>query len=133
MSDAVIIVAVVLGSAFMFLGALGLARLPDFYHRIHPPTKTTTFGLAFLLVGVAVAVPRVDVITKACLAVLFIAMTAPVSSHLLIRAAYRRGVPSGTPPVPDEYRDACDRHGGGPEPGAEPGEGPTRPSGPSPT
>lgn len=133
MSEFAIIVAVLLGSAFMFLGSLGLVRLPDFYHRIHPPTKTTTFGLVFLLVGVAVAVPRVDVITKACLALLFIAMTAPVSSHLLIRAAYRRGVPSGTAPVPDEYREACGRHGGGPDPGAEPGEGPTRQQGASPS
>jgi multicomponent Na+:H+ antiporter subunit G len=128
----VIIVAVVVGSSFMFLGALGLLRLPDFYHRIHPPTKTTTFGLFFLLIGVAVAVPEVDVITKASLALLFIAMTAPVTSHLLIRAAYRQGVPSSTAPDPDEYRTASGQQGGAPAPEAEPGEGPPR-LGPSPS
>jgi hypothetical protein len=63
--------------------------------------------------------------------VLFIAMTAPVSAHLLIRAAYRRGVPASTAPDPDEYRPACGRAGGAPDPAAEPGEGPS-PSGHSP-
>lgn len=35
----------VIGAAFALLGPLGLARLPDFYTRLHAPTKVTTLGV----------------------------------------------------------------------------------------
>ena len=31
-----------LGGAFTLVGAIGLARLPDFFTRLHGPTKATT-------------------------------------------------------------------------------------------
>ena len=33
------------GGAFTLIGAIGLARLPDFYTRLHGPTKATTVGV----------------------------------------------------------------------------------------
>ncbi len=34
------------GAVFTFIGSLGLARLKDFYTRLHGPTKATTLGWA---------------------------------------------------------------------------------------
>ena len=41
----------VFGAVFIFIGSLGLAKLPDFYTRLHAPTKATTLGMGSLLIG----------------------------------------------------------------------------------
>ena len=35
---------VMIGGVFALVGSIGLARLPDFYTRLHGPTKATTLG-----------------------------------------------------------------------------------------
>jgi multicomponent Na+:H+ antiporter subunit G len=100
-SDALELTAASLGVFFMFMASLGVLRLPDFYARIHAPAKAATLGLAFLLVALVIHVREEATVTKAVLAMLFIAMTAPAGAHIVARAAYRRGV---RPPVHvDEY------------------------------
>ena len=36
---------ILLGAVFALLGSIGLARLPDFFTRLHGPTKATTWPL----------------------------------------------------------------------------------------
>jgi multicomponent Na+:H+ antiporter subunit G len=95
--------AIAVGVFFMFVSSLGVIRMPDFYMRLHAPTKAATLGLFFLFVAVAIAVPEKVVVTKALLALLFIAATAPVGAHIMSRAAYRTGVRPGADTVVDEY------------------------------
>ena len=45
----------VIGGLFVLVGAIGLARLPDFYTRLHAPTKASTLGVG----GVLLAQPAV--------------------------------------------------------------------------
>lgn len=98
--------AIVVGVFFMFVTSLGIHRMPDFYSRLHAPTKAATLGLFCLLVAVAVAIPEPVVITKALLALAFIGATAPVGAHIMSRAAYRSGVQSDENTVIDEYASA---------------------------
>lgn len=97
------IAAILIGTLFMFVSAVGVVRLPDLYSRIHAPTKAATLGLIFFFVAVAVNVHETTVVTKAILAFLFISATAPVGGHLLARAAYRNGVPASPDTLVDEY------------------------------
>jgi len=46
-------ILIVIGAAFLFLGALGLVRMPDVYNRIQAGTKAVTLGSLALLAGVA--------------------------------------------------------------------------------
>ena len=53
---------VLVASVFLLVGAIGLVRLPDFYMRLHAPTKASTLGvggvlLASMLVGLAQGQP----------------------------------------------------------------------------
>ena len=41
----------VLGGVFVLVGALGMLRFPDFYMRLHAPTKATTLGVGGLLLA----------------------------------------------------------------------------------
>jgi len=78
---------VLLGSIFLFLGALGILRMPDVYNRLQAGTKATTLGAMSLIMGVGFIEP--DWMFKAFIIVMFIAIANPLSSHALGRGAYR--------------------------------------------
>jgi multicomponent Na+:H+ antiporter subunit G len=80
----------VLGAAFLFLGGLGLVRMPDVFNRIQAGTKATTLGTLLSLAGVACLQPEWT--GKLFLIALFILFTNPLSSQVLARAAHRSRV-----------------------------------------
>ncbi len=94
-------VLILVGALFTFIGSLGLARLGDFYTRLHGPTKATTLGVGSLLIASALYFStRGDGISlHEVLVALFLFITAPVSAHLLAKAALHLQVRSiATPP-----------------------------------
>ena len=81
--------------AFLFLASsIGLLRLPDFYCRVHAPTKAATLGVAFLcLASLLRSLPRGDLVwIEELVIVVFLFLTVPVSSQMLMRGAATRGV-----------------------------------------
>jgi multicomponent Na+:H+ antiporter subunit G len=80
-----------IGVVFLFLGSLGILRLPDVYNRLQAGTKCTTFGAFFTIIGVGVMEPTW--FWKTLIISLFILLTNPVSNHALGRASKRIGVP----------------------------------------
>lgn len=89
LTDLLLSVLLLLGSGFMLVGAIGLARFPDFYTRLHGPTKATTLGVGGLLVASVLyfSVEKPGLSLHELLITLFLFMTAPVSAHLLAKAA----------------------------------------------
>lgn len=89
--DLVTSLLVLLGAAFALAGSIGLARLPDFFTRLHGPTKATTLGVGAVVVASLVhssaASGRVSL--RELTISLFLFMTAPVSAHLLGKAALK--------------------------------------------
>jgi multicomponent Na+:H+ antiporter subunit G len=83
--------SLLVGAAFALVGALGVIRFPDVYTRMHAASKAGTLGSGFCLIAVALAGSSVDVTTRAIAAVLFFVLTAPISAHLLARAALMAG------------------------------------------
>lgn len=83
-----------LGGAFTLIGALGLARLPDFYTRLHGPTKATTVGVGAIMLSSVVYFSSVDqgIDFSEILITVFLLMTAPVSANMLAKAAMHIGV-----------------------------------------
>jgi len=81
-----------LGAAFMLVGSIGLARMPDFFTRLHAPTKATTLGVgAIVLASMLHHSLLGDGLSLGELAVsLFLFITAPLVGHLLAKAGLRR-------------------------------------------
>lgn len=77
------------GSFFLFIGALGVLRMPDVYNRMQAGTKAATLGSLLFLAGIAVSQPLWT--GKILLLIVFIVFTNPVSSHALARAAHAVG------------------------------------------
>ena len=87
------------GAIFTFIGSLGLYRFRDFYTRLHGPTKATTRGVGCLLIASAVffSANGDGLSLHEILISLFLFITAPVSAHLLAKAALHRRLSSLAP------------------------------------
>ncbi len=81
--------SLVSGGLFMFLGGLGLLRMPDLFNRIQVGAKAPTLGTILIFVGAACLRPEWWV--KLLLISLFMLYTNPLSSHVLARTAHRSG------------------------------------------
>lgn len=77
------------GALLTFIGSLGLVRLKDLYTRLHGPTKATTLGVGSLLIASSIyfSTYTESVSLHEVLITLFLFITAPVSAHLLAKAA----------------------------------------------
>ena len=82
------------GALFFLISAIGLLRLPDFFCRIHAPTKAATLGV--ILLGLSSAVRSLSqgnlVWLEDLVIIVFLFLTVPVSSQVLAREASRSRV-----------------------------------------
>lgn len=80
------------GSIFLFLGALGILRMPDVYNRMQAGTKATTLGSILFLLGISIGHYECGCFGKIVILILFIIFTNPISSNTLARAAHFIGI-----------------------------------------
>jgi multicomponent K+:H+ antiporter subunit G len=101
-ADALVAALLVTGAAFALVGSIGLAKLSDFYRRLHAPTKSTTLGVGGVLIASALYFsfelghPSLHEV----LITVFVLLTAPISAHLLVKAALH--LDRTRPPPPPE-------------------------------
>lgn len=94
--DVVSAVLLLSGSALALVAAIGLVRFPDVLPRMHAATKPQTLGLLLVLAGLAVRVREPGALTIIALVAVFQLLTAPVSAHMVARAAFRTGIADTT-------------------------------------
>ena len=97
--EALVSLLILAGAFFTLAGSIGLVRFPDFFLRLHGPTKATTLGVGSLLLASAVyfSWQEAQIRFQEVLIMLFLFMTAPVSAHLLAKAALHLDVGSRAP------------------------------------
>lgn len=85
-------VFVVTGAAFAAIGSFGLVRLPTFFQRIHAPTLGATAGVWCMTIATIIyfSVQGYSLFLHGVLITLFVAVTAPVTTIFLMRAALFR-------------------------------------------
>jgi multicomponent Na+:H+ antiporter subunit G len=89
--DIISIISLVGGLFFLFVGTVGLLRLPDVYNRLHATTKCDTLGAGLLLLSLALQSSLAVGIRLILLAV-FILVTNPTAAHVIAKAAYKTGI-----------------------------------------
>ncbi|MDH6269142.1 multicomponent Na+:H+ antiporter subunit G [Rhizobium sp. SG_E_25_P2] len=94
----------IIGSLIALISAIGLLRLPDVFARMHAASKAGAAGSSLLLLAVALRADDSAIWIKAAATILFFFLTAPISAHLLARAAIKAGF---RPPVLDEKAKAA--------------------------
>lgn len=84
-------ILIVVGSLFCFIAALGIVRFPDVYTRLHAASKAGPLGAGLILVGAGLASGDGLVLVRCVIGLVFLILVAPISAHLLARAALRSG------------------------------------------
>ena len=82
----------IVGASIVLIGALGLVRLRTFYQRIHGPAITVSLGAGSLLLASMLyfTVARSRPVVHEIIITLFVLLTAPVVSIMIMRAAVYR-------------------------------------------
>ncbi|CAN5506303.1 Na+/H+ antiporter subunit G [soil metagenome] len=98
--EALAAVLLLVGAFFLLVGAIGLVRLPDFFMRMHAPTKASTLGIGgLLLASMLLAANQGRPGFAELLITLFVFVTAPVSANLMAQAALHLRIPGKAAPL----------------------------------
>lgn len=87
LAELVVVLLMLVGAGFVFVGSYGLAKLPDLMTRIHAPTKASTLGVGALLAASIAYFGLIEgsLTLHEVLISLFIFITAPVSALMLAK------------------------------------------------
>lgn len=105
----VLLVLLAAGCFFIVVGSLGLVKLSDFFKRLHAPTKASTLGVGCVLaasVGYHMLAGS-DPQPRELLITAFLFITAPISAHLMAKAALSLHM-AERPPQPGTAESAGD-------------------------
>lgn len=82
----------IIGGLVTVIGSLGLLRLPDFFSRMHGPSMGNTIGTGCVLLAslLTSSVLAGRPVVHELLITLFIVMSSPVTSMMLVQAALYR-------------------------------------------
>ncbi len=90
-------ILLLMGSFALVVSAIGLLRMPDVYNRVQTGTKASTFGAILSFMGVGLLMidkwDEGNWIGRVIILIIFILLTNPVSSHVLMRVAYFMKIP----------------------------------------
>lgn len=87
--DTIASVFLVGGALLSMLAGLAVLRFPDTMSRIHAATKPQVLGIVLLMIGLGLRLGTIAIIGELALIVVLQFVTAPVSAHLTVRAAFR--------------------------------------------
>ncbi|MDJ0926708.1 MAG: monovalent cation/H(+) antiporter subunit G [Gammaproteobacteria bacterium] len=76
-----------IGSLLLFIGALGVLRLPTLFTRMHAASLTESLGTIAVLTGIMLQAGLTLATMKLLAILLFLLLTSPTSSYALANAA----------------------------------------------
>lgn len=97
------------GGLVIAFAALGVARFPDPFTRMHAATKAGVVGAGLIMLGAGLALGTPWAILTALAGVAFLVATTPLASHLLGRAAYVAGAPLAPATIGDALEGVLGR------------------------
>lgn len=93
-------ISLLIGSAFVLVGAIGLLKFNDPMTRLHAPTKVGTLGIGMLLVAsMTRSFLTGDSSIHELLIMAFLFVTAPISAHFIAKVSIHQSS-CDTPPSP---------------------------------
>lgn len=81
-----------LGALVTLIAALGAVRMPDVLTRLHAITKAGSLGVALIVIATPMLLDAPETLPRAIAIVVFAVLTAPISAHMISRAAHYAGI-----------------------------------------
>ena len=95
--EIIVAMLVLAGAGLALLGSTGLLRLPTYFERVHAPSIIATLGCWLIMHGTVLYFSVADhsLALHALLIAVFVAITVPIMSIFLMRAALFRARQAG--------------------------------------
>jgi multicomponent Na+:H+ antiporter subunit G len=106
--DLIAAICLLLGALLSAAAGIGLIRFPDALARMHAATKPQMLGLMLILAAIAITDRNWATIAALAPVIGFQMLTAPISAHMIGRAAYRAGNINPEYLLADELEKAID-------------------------
>jgi multicomponent Na+:H+ antiporter subunit G len=110
-ADVVTSVLLLASVTFVLLACIGLYRFDDVFSRIHAATKSITLGVILVAAGAALQLRDPGDTAKLAIAAVLQMVSAPVTAHIIGRAAYWTGTELSPDTVIDQLADSDLEHG----------------------
>ncbi|HEY4567568.1 Na+/H+ antiporter subunit G [Planococcaceae bacterium Storch 2/2-2] len=106
-ANTLVVITISVGVLFSVVTMIGILRLPDVYTRAHAASKSTTFGVLSILLGVFLHywLNEGFFSVQLLLGIVFLFITSPIGGHLMGRAAYISGVEKSELTIGDELEE----------------------------
>jgi multicomponent Na+:H+ antiporter subunit G len=91
-------IALVLGAAFVLIGAIGVVRFDTATERLHAASKGPTLGLLLIGVGTALSIATPAATIGVMLVIALQLIAGPVGSHMIGRAIHHTHGPDESEP-----------------------------------
>lgn len=104
--DAVTSLLLLASVTFVLLACVGLYRFDDVFSRIHAATKSITLGVILVAAAAALQLRDPGDTVKLTIAAVLQMISAPVTAHIIGRAAYWTGTELSPETVVDELAEA---------------------------
>ncbi|ATH63066.1 Na+/H+ antiporter Mnh1 subunit G [Staphylococcus pasteuri] len=101
------LILIIIGAIISAVAAIGLLRLEDIYSRAHAAGKAATLGAMSLLMGAFLYFIGTEGYTnmQLIIGIIFVLITGPLSSHMIMKAAYNTNTPYSKNTKVDEIKE----------------------------
>ena len=103
--EILVCVLMALGALAVLIASVGLLRMPDLFARLQASSKAATLGAILILAASSLFFADISVAVQTLLIATFLALTLPVGTHVIARAAHRAGVRMADPGAVDDLAD----------------------------
>lgn len=86
----IIILFLLAGIFFFFVGVVGLIRMPNVFTRMHATTKCDTMGAGLVFAGLIMWQGFSFISANILLILIFVWLTNPTAAHAIAKTAYKR-------------------------------------------
>lgn len=104
MMEYVVLFFLVLGAVFIFIASIGLMKMPDVYLRMSASTIAGTFGVASMLIAVAIHFASFYTALHIFGVIIFLILTVPIGAHMLGRTSHIIGLKMWNKTVCDDLK-----------------------------
>ena len=105
-ADTTALVLVLIGALLCLTAAIGVLRFKDVPTRLHAATKPQVLGMLLICIAIALSLRAWPVAAFVAPVFLIQLATAPLSAHMVGRAAYRNGTLDEGALLVDELRES---------------------------
>ncbi|MFP4478681.1 MAG: monovalent cation/H(+) antiporter subunit G [Candidatus Izemoplasmatales bacterium] len=88
--DIIILLFLISGLFFFFVGVVGLLRMPNVFTRMHATTKCDTMGAGLVFAGLIMWQGATFISANILLILVFVWLTNPTAAHAIAKTAYKR-------------------------------------------